>query len=200
MKKIAVILGMLILLISVSQAAYDYLYWDDGYKDTAYAWNNAGWYWAVEFDEAKTGGDPGFVNQIGLAISSNYPDTTYEGGWVMIFDDNSGVPGTEIFRQAFITDVAYLDRYQWIDIPETYVSTSTFYIAFEEAWDGGNHDGICVDSAYQHPTHDWTYENGTWFNNYQGYADYMIRCRWRASGSAVEEATWGLIKVDASDL
>jgi len=197
MKKIALILGMLVLLVSVSQATYSYLYWDDGYKVDAKAWNNTGWYWAVEFDDNKTGGYPGFVNQIGLVIASNYPDSTYEGGWVMIFEDNSGVPGTEIFRQAFETDVTRLDQFQWIDIPETYVSTSTFYVAFEEAWDGGNHDGVGFDTDDQHPSHNWTYENGTWYDNYHGWADIMIRCRWRASLPAVEEATWGQIKADA---
>jgi len=198
MKKIAVILGMLLLLVSVSQA-YSYLYWDDGYTDDAKAWNNAGWYWGVEFDDAKTGGRTGFVNQIGLVIASDYPDSTYEGGWVIIFEDNSGVPGTEIFRQAFNTDVSRLNQFQWIDIPATFVSTSTFYVAFEEAWDGGNHDGIYHDAHYQYPTHNWTYENGTWFNNPQGFGDVMIRCHWLASDVAVEEASWGQIKAEFND-
>ncbi len=197
MKKIAVIVGMLILLVSVSQAAYSYLYWDDGYTDNAYAWNNTGWYWAVEFDDAKTGGIIGSVNQIGLVIASNYPDNTYEGGWVMIFNDDSGVPGTEIFRQAFNTDVLRLNQFQWIDIPVTYVLTSTFYVAFEPAWDNSNTDAIYHDAYYQHPTHNWTYENGTWHNNYQGWGDIMIRCRW--STSAIEELSWGKIKVEFND-
>ncbi len=195
MKKIAVIIGMFVLLATTAQAAYDYLYWDDGYKDDAKAWTNAGWYWAVQFNEEKTGGDAGFINQIGLVIPSDYPDSTYEGGWVMIFEDNAGVPGTQVLRQAFNTDETRLNQFQWIDTPETYVSTSTFYIAFEEAWDGGNHDAICLDTGWQFPTHNWTYESGIWYNNPQGWADFMIRCRWRLCGGAVEEATFGQIKV-----
>jgi hypothetical protein len=194
MKKIAVILGMFILLVTTAQATYVELKWDDGYVYRAFSWLNAGWYWAVQFNEDKTGGESGFINQIGLVIPSGEPDNTYEGGWVMIFDDNSGVPGTQILRQAFDTDETRLNQFQWVDIPETYVSTSTFYIVFEQAWDGGNTDGICVDAHYQYPTHNWTYEGGTWRNNDQGYGDYMIRCHWRASFESIEEATWGQVK------
>ena len=40
-------------------------YWDDGIMTSAWAWYTGGNYWAVQFDEVKTGGVDGYVTNYG---------------------------------------------------------------------------------------------------------------------------------------
>jgi hypothetical protein len=165
---------------------YEEFYWDDGMASNGWAWYTGGNYWAVQFDDSLTGGSDGYVDRMWAMTYPGWPDSTYVGCYLHIFDDIGGYPGESIFQ-------VYYDYDDWADGFEVYISTGTFYVAFEQI---GNYpadlpDSIATDAAAG--THNWTGYQGGWANT-TSYGDFLIRCYWEAAPIAVEDTTWGGVK------
>ncbi|MCX7022339.1 MAG: hypothetical protein NTW26_08740, partial [bacterium] len=108
-------------------------YWDDGTLSYFWCWYTGGNYWAVQFDDEKTGGvENGVVTAYGAATYPDWPDSTYLGCYMHVFDDDGGYPGADLDS----TYLGFTDpgSFEWIDAAVA-LSTSTFYIAFEQIGD-----------------------------------------------------------------
>jgi hypothetical protein len=148
-------------------------YWDDGVVDYFWCWFTGGNYWAVQFDEEKTAGfDDGVVTSYGAVTYPDWPDSTYQGCYMHVFDDVSGYPGADLDR-------TYLGftapgSFEWVDTSVA-LSTSTFYVAFEQFGDYPHCDSVAVDA--EAGTHDWTGYRGDWSPTTM-LSDFMLRCYW----------------------
>jgi len=153
-------------------AEYEF-YWDDGVLSAGWCWYTAGNYWAVDFDEEKTGGVAnGVVTVYGAVTYPGWPDGTYQGCYMHTFDDDGGYPGADLDRtNLFFTDPG---SFEWIDAGVG-LSTSTFYIAFEQYGNYPSCDSVGVDAVGG--THNWTGYQGAWGST-SSYGDFMLRCYW----------------------
>ncbi len=153
-------------------AEYEF-YWDDGIMSSGWVWYTAGNYWAVEFDEEKTGGfEDGVVTAYGAATYPNWPDSEYQGCYMHVFGDSEGYPGADLDR----TYLGFTDpgSFEWIDAAVA-LSTSTFYIAFEQFGNYPDTDTVAVDAVAG--THNWTGYQGSWSQT-SLFGDFMLRCYW----------------------
>ncbi len=165
------------------------LYWDDGIMSSGWVWQIGGNYWAVQFDEEKTGGSPGVVYKYGAVTYSGWPDGIYQGCYMHTFDDIGGYPGSDLGRSylQFTTG----DVFEWVDAkPVVSTTTAVFYIAFEQIGNYPRSDAIGVDAVAG--THNWTGKQGSWGPTTH-FGDFMIRCFWEPL-CGVEETSWGAVK------
>ncbi|MCX7022340.1 MAG: Ig-like domain-containing protein [bacterium] len=154
-------------------AEYEF-YWDDGIMAQGWIWFTGGNYWAVQFDEVKTGGDAdGMVTASGAATWPSWPDSTYQGCYMHVFSDDGGYPYADLDR----TYLGFTDpgSFEWIDA-DVALSTSTFYIAFEQIGNYPTCDSVCVDAGGG--THNWTGYQGFWGKTTIHGGDFMLRCYW----------------------
>ncbi len=148
-------------------------YWDDGILSSAWVWYTAGNYWAVDFDDEKTGGlANGVVTGYGAVTYPNWPDYTYQGCYMHVFGDAAGYPGADLDRTYL--EFADAGSFEWVDAAVG-LTTSVFYIAFEQIGDYPDTDGVGVDAVAG--THNWTGYQGAWGNT-ATYGDFMLRCYW----------------------
>ncbi len=166
-------------------------YWDDGIMSSGWCWfTGGGNYWAVQFDDSKTGGKPGVIDLYGVySYSSGWPDGG-QGCYMHTFADLGGYPGGELDCTFCPLEAS---GYEWTP-PETdplYVSTGVFYIAFEQIGGYSNCDSIYVDGAAG--THNWTGYQGSWAPTTM-FGDFMLRCYWDDGLTAVEDISWGRVK------
>jgi len=150
-------------------------YWDDGVVSSGWVWwTGGGNYWAVQFDEVKTGGASGSVNEYGAVTYPDWPDSTFQGCNMHTFEDLGGYPGADLghnFLQFTESGV-----YQWVDVePGIYVTTGVFYIAFQQIGNYPTCDSVAVDA--QSGTHNWTGYQGSWSPT-SVFGDFMVRCNW----------------------
>jgi hypothetical protein len=157
-------------------AEYEF-YWDDGILSSGWCWYTGGNYWAVEFDEDKTGGvSDGTVNTYGAVTYPNWPDGAYQGCYMHTFGDNGGYPGADL-------DSTYLGfsnpgTFEWVDISGGVgLSTSTLYIAFEQFGNYPNTDSVGVDASAG--SHNWTGYQGSWGQTTL-FGDFLLRCYWES--------------------
>ena len=171
-------------------AAFNEFYWDDGILANGWAWYTGGNYWAVQFDDTLTGDTAGHINQLGAVTYPGWPEDTYIGAYLHIYDDIGDYPGSSVAYE-YIGFTATGD-FEWVDGIDHAISTGTFYIAFEQYGDypADNPDSMAVDAASG--THNWTGYQGSWANT-TSYGDFMLRCYWE-EGSAVVDSTWGAVK------
>jgi hypothetical protein len=148
-------------------------YWDDGILANGWAWYSGGNYWAVLFDEEKTGGyENGVVTMYGAVTYPGWPSTVYEGCYMHTFDCDLGYPDMDL-------DSTYLGFttggvYEWVaaTVP---LSTSAFFIAFEQIGSYPDCDAIGVDA--EAGLHNWTGYQGSW-DMTTLFGDFMLRCYW----------------------
>jgi hypothetical protein len=166
-------------------------YWDDGNVGGGWSWYTGGNYWAVQFDEVKTGGDPGVITLYGVySYSSGWPDGSGQGCYMHTFADLGGYPGDELDRTYCPLDTT---GFEWTP-PETdplIVTTGVFYIAFEQIGNYPSCDSVYVDPVAG--THNWTCYRGSWGRTTL-FGDFLLRCYWDDQTPAVEETTWGRVK------
>ncbi|MCK4593512.1 hypothetical protein KAU45_03355, partial [bacterium] len=155
-------------------AEYEF-YWDDGVMVSGWVWYTGGNYWAVQFDEEKTDGfEYGLVTCYGAVTYPGWPDSTFQGCYMHTFDDVDDYPGSDLdstFLQ-FTTGGVF----EWV-APDSSVglSTSVFYIAFEQYGNYPSTDAVAVDAAAG--THNWTGFQGSWTQT-STFSDFMLRCYW----------------------
>jgi len=148
-------------------------YWDDGSLAGGWVWFTAGSYWAVDFDDEKTGGvADGTVYSYGAVTYPLWPGSTYEGCYMHALADDGGYPGANL-------DSTYLGftgsgTFEWVDT-NVGLTTSTFYIGFEQIGGYPNCDAIGVDASSG--AHNWTGYQGSWGST-TNYGDFMLRCYW----------------------
>ncbi len=153
-------------------AEYEF-YWDDGSLSSGWMWYDGGNYWATQFDDEKTGGvADGLVTAYGAVTVPNWPDSTYEGCYMHVFGDSGGYPGADL-------DSTYLGftgsgSFEWVET-SVLLSTSTFYIAFEQIGGSPSCDSVAVDAVAG--THNWTGFQGSW-GEISIFSDFMLRCYW----------------------
>ncbi len=153
-------------------AEYEF-YWDDGIVASGWVWYTGGNYWAVDFDDDKTGGvADGLVTAYGAATYPQWPDGSYQGCYMHVFGESGGYPGADLDS----TYLGFTDpgSFEWIDAAVA-LSTSTFYIAFEQYGDYPDTDSVAVDA--EGGTHNWTGYQGSWGNT-SFFGDFMLRCYW----------------------
>lgn len=169
-------------------ALYEF-YWDDGTISSCWGWVYGGNYWAVQFDEEKTGGvDYGEVTSYGAATFAGWPDDIYQGCYMHTFADNDGEPGADLGRTYLGFDSP--DSFNWVDT-SVITTTAVFYIAFEQYDTYPLFDSIAVDA--EAGTHNWTGYYGIWGNQWH-FGDFMIRCYWNNEPARVENTSWGSVK------
>jgi hypothetical protein len=153
-------------------AEYEF-YWDDGTLSYFWCWYTGGNYWAVQFDDEKTGGvADGMVTAYGAATFPDWPDSTYQGCYMHVFDDSGGHPGSDLgYTYLGFTNPG---SFEWIETTVG-LSTSTFYIAFEQYGDYPDCDSVGVDA--EAGTHNWTGYGGDWSPTTL-FGDFMLRCYW----------------------
>ncbi|HUT98961.1 MAG TPA: Ig-like domain-containing protein [bacterium] len=160
-------------------AEYEF-YWDDGTLSSGWVWMTAGNYWAVDFDDEKTGGiTDGVVNTYGAATYPGWPDSTYQGCYMHVLGDDGGYPGADLDR----TYLGFTNpgSFEWLDAGVA-LTTSTFYIAFEQVGGYPNCDSMGVDASSG--SHNWTGYQGSWGNS-TSFGDFMLRCYW--DGEPIED-------------
>jgi len=148
-------------------------YWDDGIVSSGWVWFTAGNYWAVVFDDEKTSGvADGLVTAYGAVTYPNWPGSTYEGCYMHVFDDSGGYPGADLDS----TYLGFTDggSFEWVDAAVA-LSTSTFYVAFEQYGDYPDTDSMATDAVGG--IHNWTGYEGAWGSTSLS-GDFMIRCYW----------------------
>jgi len=173
------------------QPAVEYeFYWDDGIMTAGWAWYTGGNYWAVQFDDVKTGGDASAkVVRYGAVTYATWPDTPYQGVNLHTFSDVGGYPGADLGFNLMI--FTHGSTFEWLDAdPEVGLTTSVFYIAFQQIGNYPQCDSIGVDAVAG--THDWTGYQGSWAPT-TANGDYLLRCYWDDEG-AVTPTTWGAVK------
>jgi hypothetical protein len=141
---------------------------------SGWCWYTAGNYWAVVFDDEKTSGvADGTVTSYGAVTYPNWPGSTYEGCYMHVFADDAGYPGADLDS----TYLGFTDggSFEWVDAAVS-LTTSTFYVAFEQIGSYPDTDSIAVDEVSG--THDWTGYEGAWGNT-DTQGDFMIRCYWQ---------------------
>ncbi len=164
-------------------------YWDDGIMSSGWVWYTGGNYWAVQFDEVKTGGSGGAVSRYGAVTYPDWPDSTYQGCYMHTFDDLGGYPGSDMGFDNLIPVSGGV--FEWIDAdPHIYLTDAVFYIAFQQIGNYPLCDSVGVDAAAG--THNWTGYQGSWTPTTE-YGDFMIRCYWYWFWP-VEETSWGSVK------
>jgi hypothetical protein len=151
-------------------------YWDDGILAGGWVWFTGGSYWAVKFDEVKTGGGRGDVVDYGAVAYPGWPDSTFQGCYMHTFDDLGGYPGADL-------DSTYLGfttggLFEWVDT-FVYLTDGVFYIAFEQYGNYPACDAVGVDAVAG--THDWTGYQGSWSPT-TAYGDFLLRCYWDSGG------------------
>lgn len=173
---------------------YCEFYWDDGSWDGGWAWYTTGNYWAVQFDEEKTGGSAGTISKIGATVVPGWPDDTYEGAYIHIYDHVGGEPGSSIAYEYLATDAS--GDYVWVDGFEYQITTSIFYLVWEQVggWDT-QCDALAHDAEQGDHNHNWYYEDGVGWDIFYAdpNGDFMLRCYWEAA-SSIEEGSWGHVK------
>jgi hypothetical protein len=168
--------------------AYNELYWDDGIIDSGWAWYTGGNYWAVQFDDEKTGGLWGYVTQVGATTYAGWPDGTFQGAYLHIFSDSGGYPYEDLYREYL--NITEGDVYNWMNVdPYLDLNTSVFYLAWEQFGNYPQTDSMAVDASAG--THNWTGYEGSWAPD-SAYGDFMLRCYWQELG--VTPSTWGQVK------
>jgi hypothetical protein len=148
-------------------------YWDDGMLFSGWCWYSGGNYWAVQFDDEKTGGvADGLVTSYGAVTRPNWPDSTYQGCYMHVFADDVGYPGADLDR----TYLGFTGSgtFEWVDA-SVGLTTSVFYIAFEQIGDSSHCDSVAVDAVAG--THNWTGYMGGW-SEISIFSDFMLRCYW----------------------
>jgi hypothetical protein len=169
------------------QPAQSEFYWDDGILSSGWIWFTGGNYWAVQFDEVKTGGAVGVLQSYGAVAYSGWPDSTFQGCYMHTFDDLGGYPGAEL-------DSTYLGFttggvFEWVS-KTVWIDNDVFYVAFQQIGNYPQADAVGVDAVAG--THDWTGYQGSWAPT-TSFGDFMIRCYWGAY-DGVEETSWGAVK------
>jgi hypothetical protein len=169
-------------------AEYEF-YWDDGIMSSGWAWYTGGNYWAVQFDEEKTGGWPVIVACYGAVTYPGWPDGSFQGAYIHTFSDLGGYPGSDLGHN--LMQFTQGGVYEWIDTdPEVWTTTGVFYIAFQQIGNYPSCDSMGVDAVAG--THNWTGYQGSWSPTTL-FGDFMLRCY--SCADAVVETTWGDIKV-----
>ncbi len=164
-------------------------YWDDGIMVSGWVWYTGGNYWAVQFDEEKTGGDDySPLTKYGAVTYPGWPDSTFQGCYMHTFGDLGGYPGTDLDRTflQFTTGGVF----EWVT-PDNWVliTTPVFYVANEQIGNYPQTDAMGVDAVAG--THNWTGFQGSWVPTTL-FGDFMIRCYW--GWGDVEETSWGAVK------
>jgi hypothetical protein len=168
-------------------AEYEF-YWDDGILSSGWIWFTGGNYWAVQFDEVKTGGGTGAVMTYGAVTYPGWPDTPFQGCNLHTFADLGGYPGADMGYENLVPTSGGV--FQWIDAdPVVDLTGAVFYIAFQQLGNYPSADAIGVDAVAG--THDWTGYQGSWAPS-TSFGDFMLRCYW--DGSDVQETSWGAVK------
>jgi len=174
----------------------DYYYWDDGALSSCWAWYTGGNYWAVQFDLYQSE----VVTWIGVMTYPDWPDETYQGCNVHVFDDLGGYPGDDLL-------FAYLpltgpEEFEWIEITDyIWLENNAFYIAFQQIGNYPSCDSVGVDAVAG--THDWTGYQGSWSPTTLN-GDFMIRCctgdESPEGHGGIEFASWGELKAAYAEL
>jgi hypothetical protein len=164
-------------------------YWDDGILSSGWIWYTGGNYWAVQFDEVKTGGDDGWVTKVGAVTYPGWPDGSFQGANMHIFDDLGGYPGEDLWGSMLGFNTGGV--YEWLDVEPPQPVGPVFYVAFQQVGNYPNADAIGVDAVAG--THDWTGYQGSWAPS-TSFGDFMIRCYWDDEPIGVTDTTWGAVK------
>jgi hypothetical protein len=171
-------------------AEYEF-YWDDGILSSGWIWYTGGNYWAVQFDEVKTGGvDNGAVMTYGAVVYPGWPDGSFQGCNLHTFSDLGGYPGSDLGYENLVATVGGV--FDWVDAdPIVNLTDAVFYIAFQQIGNYPNSDAIGVDAVAG--THDWTGYQGSWAPS-TSFGDFMLRCYWDGEPPGVTTTTWGAVK------
>jgi hypothetical protein len=165
-------------------------YWDDGILSSGWIWFTGGNYWAVQFDEVKTGGGTGAVMTYGAVTYPGWPDTPFQGCNLHTFADLGGYPGADMGYENLVPTSGGV--FQWIDAdPVVDLTGAVFYIAFQQLGNYPSADAIGVDAVAG--THDWTGYQGSWAPS-TSFGDFMLRCYWEGNPIGVAQTTWGAVK------
>ncbi len=166
-------------------------YWDDGIMTSGWIWFTGGNYWAVQFDEVKTGDAPGMFTNYGVTTYPGWPDSTFQGCYMHVLDDLGGYPGTDLDRTFLMFTTGGV--YEWIAPAAPFlITTGVFYVANEQYGNYPAADSQGVDATAG--THNWTGYQGSWVPT-TIFGDFMIRCYWDDEIPAVQDTSWGAIKV-----
>ncbi|HUT98962.1 MAG TPA: Ig-like domain-containing protein [bacterium] len=149
-------------------------YWDDGIVSSCWVWFTAGNYWAVKFDQAKTGGADGYVTKYGAVAYPDWPDSTYQGCYMHTFEDVGGYPGSSLDNEYLGFTQGGVFEWVYPGSP-VFVDGGVFYIAFRQFGNYPYTDAIGVDAVAG--THNWTGYQGSWAPS-TAFSDFMIRCYW----------------------
>jgi hypothetical protein len=199
MKK-ALLISLAIAIGAVANPEYSsaYLYWDDGVLDSGWVWYTGGNYWAVQFTPDF---DDVQVNWIGAMTLPDWPDETYQGCYVHVFEDLGGYPGADLSRD--FLQLTGTGEFDWLSDLDVISDTQVFYVAFEQVGNYPDTDSMGVDAVAG--THDWTGYQGSWAPTTL-FGDFMLRCCTGdvdpddGPGPGVAAASWGELKAAYGEL
>jgi hypothetical protein len=173
---------LILVALAVGAAADVYeFYWDDGMCADGWLWYTGGAYWAVEFDEEKTTGQPGTVTSVGAYVFPNWPDGSYQGADLHVFSDSGGLPGDDLGYEY----VGGGSGWQWANM-DIYVDSGVFWVAWQQL---GSYP-TCDALGFDEDGTGHSYGGGDWID----WGDAMLRCYWEGVMIQVRESSWGYLK------
>ncbi len=153
----------------------DQLCIDDGVMVNAHAHWNGGDAWAVSYTPAIY---PVLVESVQVYILSEgdpywpWPDAVHQPFAICVWDENTGQPGTEVFRdtvQADGTPPSWVITY-----PNVIINSGDFWVGTEQFDNNPNCEGMGVDASYDNGPQNWFRIAGVWTQDPGLTGDLMI--------------------------
>ncbi len=169
----------------------DWLSYDDGIADNAWAYYSGNNGWAQRYDAAFY---PARIESLGFHIWG--PDWPSPGGDQMIaaiYDDDgpNGNPGTELYNSGVITITR--GTYNYIPVPgDIIIEDGTFYATYIQSGNNPNCPGLSEDETAPFAGESWAYGGGSWSLDGR---EMMIK----AFVSPVIHYDVGLVSIDSPD-
>ncbi len=160
---------------SVEVPLADQLCIDDGVMVNAHAHWNGGDAWAVSYTPPMY---PAVVESMQVYILSEgdpywpWPDAVHQPFAMCVWDENTGQPGTEVFRdtvQADGTPPSWVMAY-----PNVIISSGDFWVGTEQFANNPNCEGMGVDASYGNGPQNWFRIAGVWTQDPGLTGDLMI--------------------------
>jgi len=158
----------------------EWICYNDGVMANAYAFYDAGNAWGLQVTPASA---PYYVDTVKVYILSEgdpywpWPDPTHQDFQISVFDENGGMPGTEVFAETVnvLTDtIDPTGDTSWVYVtPRVRINTGDFWIGHVQLSAYPNTEGQGVDASFNYGSRTWARIGGNW-QNYSLAGDLMM--------------------------
>ncbi len=147
----------------------EWICYNDGVMANAWAFYDAGNAWGLRVTPSSA---PYYVDTVKVYILSEgdpywpWPDATHQDFQISIFDENAGMPGTEVFAETVnvLTDtIDPTGSISWVyATPKLRINSGDFWIGHVQLSPYPSTEGQGVDVSLDFPARTWARISGTW--------------------------------------